>query len=90
MFSTDAESDRINSQKRLDVEVVSSKDDLEEHLLVDRNELLVPFADVSSPLARLILALVGIRCGQRLATMVLAIIQDLCRYQSAIHGHHAR
>lgn len=51
---------RRNLQERLDIEVVGSKDNLEEHLLVDSDELLVPLADVGCPLAGLILALLGV------------------------------
>lgn len=47
-------------QKRLDIEVVGGKDDLKEHFLVDSDELLVPLADISRPLAGLVLVLIGI------------------------------
>ena len=43
-------------QERFDIEVVRGKDDLKEHLLVNSDEFLVPFADVSSTLSRLFLA----------------------------------
>ena len=61
----------------LDVEVVGSKDNLKQHLLVDVDELLVPLADVSRPLAGLVLALIGIRRREGLAAMVLAVLEDL-------------
>jgi len=40
-----------NIEKGLDVKIVGSKDDLEEHFLVDLHELLVPLLDVGSLLA---------------------------------------
>ena len=68
---------RGGAQQRLDVQVVRREDDLEEHLLVDVDELLVPLADVSCPLAGLVLALIGIRRREGLAAMVLAVLEDL-------------
>ena len=64
-------------QERLDVKVVRGEDDFEEHLLVDRNELLVPLADVRCPLAVLILTLLRLRCRERLAAVVFAVLEDL-------------
>jgi hypothetical protein len=64
-------------QKRLDIQVVGRQNDLEQHLLVNGDELLVPFADVCRALAGLILILVGVGSRQGLSTMVLAILQDL-------------
>jgi hypothetical protein len=49
-----------NSQQRLDIEIICGEDDLEQHLLVNSYELLVPFADIGCPLAGLILILVGV------------------------------
>lgn len=66
-------------QERLDVKVVRGEDDFEEHLLVDRNELLVPLADVRCPLAVLILTLLRLRCRERLAAVVFAVLEDLDR-----------
>ena len=68
---------RKDIQKRFDIEVVCGKNDLEKHLLINSDELLVPFIDVSRALAGLIL--VGIRvCGRkRLATMVFAVFENL-------------
>lgn len=51
-----------NAQKRFDVEVVGSKNDLEEHFLVDSNEFLVPLAYVSCPLSGFLLRCV-VRSG---------------------------
>ena len=41
----------IDSQQRLDIKVIGSENDLKEHLLIDGDELLVPFADISCPLS---------------------------------------
>ena len=64
-------------QELLDVEVVSRQDDLEEHLLIDGDKLLVPLRDIGRALARLILVLVGVRGGEWLTTVVLAVLQHL-------------
>ena len=66
-----------HAQKRLNVEVVGGEDDLEQHLLIDGDKLLVPLRDVSRPLAGLILVRVCIGGGQRLPTMMFAVLQDL-------------
>ena len=50
----------VYAQQRLDIEVVGSQDNLEQHFLIDANELLVPFADVGCPLAGLVLVLISI------------------------------
>lgn len=69
-----------HSQEGLDVEVVCSENDLEQHLLVDSNKLLVPFADVSRALACFILGLIRVCAGKRLSAVVFAVFQDLpCR-----------
>lgn len=63
-------------EKRLDVEVVGRQDDLEEHLLVDLDELGVPVRDVGCASARLL----GVICGcGRVAAVVRAVLEDLCR-----------
>ncbi len=72
-----AEKLRQDSQKGLDIEVVCRKDDLEEHLLINGNEFLVPFADVRRPLAGLVLARISICRRQRLTPVVLAVLEDL-------------
>ena len=66
-----------DSQEGLNVEVVGREDDLKEHLLIDGDELLVPFANVSCSFSRIILVRIRIGCGQRLALVVLAILEDL-------------
>ena len=71
----------INLQQWLDIKVVSCENNLEEHLLINGDELLVPFADVSCPLAR-VLVVGGVSCGQRLATVVLAVFEDLLSIMS--------
>ena len=43
-----------DAQERLDVQVVGGEDNLEEHLLVDGDELLVPLRDVGRTLARVV------------------------------------
>lgn len=68
-----------DSQERLDIEIICGKDDLEKHLLVNSDKLLVPFADISCPLAGLVLVLVCVCTGQRLTPVVFAILNDLCR-----------
>jgi len=66
----------IDLQKRLNIKVVSSQDDLKEHFLVNCDEFLVPFGDISGPLAGLIVTL-RIARWKWLATVVLAVLQDL-------------
>ena len=67
----------MDIQKRFDVKIVGGKNDLEEHLLINCDELLVPFADISRSFAGLVLALVCIWRRQGLTTMVLAILENL-------------
>jgi hypothetical protein len=63
-------------EERLDVEVVGCQDDLEEHLLVDLDELGVPVRDVGCASARLL----GVICGcGRVAAVVRAVLEDLLR-----------
>ena len=62
------------------MEVVRSEDDLEEHLLVDSDELLVPLADVRCPLAVLILALLRFSSREGLAPVVFTVLEDLDRW----------
>ncbi len=69
---------KIDIQQWLDIEVVGREDDLEKHLLVNRNEFLVPLADISGSLAR-VLIVGGVGGWQRLATVVLAVLEDLHR-----------
>lgn len=61
-------------QERLDVEVVGSQDDFEQHLLIDGNELLVPLRDVRGSLSRLF-DLVGGRSW--VASVMATVLQDL-------------
>ena len=67
----------INLQQWLDIKVVGCENNLEEHLLIDRDELLVPFANVRRPLAGLVLVLLCICRRERLATVVLAVFEHL-------------
>ena len=67
----------VYSQQRLDIEVVGRKDNLKQHLLINSDELLIPLANVCRALARLVLALVGISCGERLATVMFAVLENL-------------
>ena len=69
-------------QKRLDVEVVGGEDNLEKHLLINSDELLVPFADICGALAGVVLVLVGIGRRKRLAAMVFAVFENLVMYVS--------
>jgi hypothetical protein len=65
-----------DAQQGLDVEVVGGEDNLEQHLLINGDELLVPFADIGRSLPVLVrVGLIGGRQG--LATVVLAILQNL-------------
>lgn len=53
---------RSHLQQGFDVKVVGGENDLKEHLLVNVDELLVPFADISGTLASVVLAGVGVWC----------------------------
>lgn len=44
-----------NVQESLDVKVVCSKDNFEQHLLINGDKLLIPLANVSRPLPSLVL-----------------------------------
>ena len=66
-----------NIEKSLDIQVVRSKNDLEEHLLVDLHELLVPLFDVGRLLARVGVILVG---GSRVGLVVVAPVNDLLEH----------
>lgn len=48
-------------QQRLDIEVVGGEDDFEKHLLINGDELLIPFADICGAFAGLILVGLGFR-----------------------------
>lgn len=48
-----------NIEERLDVHVVGGEDDLEQHLLVDLHEFLVPFLDVGGLLAGIGVVVLG-------------------------------
>ena len=58
-------------QQRLDVEVVSCQDNFEKHFLIDSNELLIPFADVSCTFASVIVIRVG--SWDRFPSVVFAV-----------------
>lgn len=65
-------------EQRLDVQIVGSEDDFEEHLLVNLDELAVPFGDVDVPSSGLLGGIVGIgRGGQGVVLVVLAPFEDL-------------
>ena len=66
------------TQEWLDIKVVSGKDDLEKHLLVDCDELLVPLGDVGRAFTRVVVV-GGVRWRQRVATVVLAVLENLAR-----------
>lgn len=61
-------------QQSLDVHVVGREDDLEEHLLVDLHELLVPVFDISSLFTRVCVIVLG---GGRVVLVVGAPLEDL-------------
>jgi len=48
------------TQKRFDIEVVCSENDLEKHLLIDSDEFLVPLAYIRCSFACLVLILVSV------------------------------
>ena len=64
--------ERLNAQEWLDVKIIRSKDDFEQHLLVYCNEFLVPLADVGCPLACFFLARL-IRCWKWVIAVMFAI-----------------
>jgi len=61
-------------EKSLDVHVVGGKDDLEEHLLVDLHELLVPLLNVGGLLAGVGVVVLG---GRRVVLVLRAPLEDL-------------
>lgn len=61
-------------KESLDVEVVGGKDNLEQHLLVDLHELLVPLINVGRLLARVGIVVLG---GGGVLAVVLAPLEDL-------------
>lgn len=67
----------MDVQKGFDVKIVSGKNNLEEHLLINCDEFLVPFANIRCSFARFILALVCVWSRQRLTTMVFAVLENL-------------
>jgi hypothetical protein len=73
------EKEEKNKQKRFDIEIVGGENDLKQHLLINCDELLVPFVDISSAFAGLVLIGIRLWCGQRLATVMFAIFKDLLR-----------
>lgn len=70
-----------NSQEGLDVEVVGSKDDLKEHLLVDRDELGIPVSNLGDSSSVLVCVLIGGH-GEGVGSVVLAVLEDLRRVDS--------
>lgn len=65
-------------QQRLDVQVVGREDDLEQHFLVDLDELAVPFGDVDVSSSGFLGGVVGIgRGGQGVVLVVFAPFEDL-------------
>ena len=67
---------KSNVQQGLDIEVVSSQDDFEQHLLINGDKFLVPFANIGRSLSVLIrVGLIGSRQG--LVTVVFAVFQNL-------------
>ena len=77
-----------NVQKRLDIKIVSSEDDLEEHFLIDGDELLIPLADIGGTLASFILIRLGIRGRKRFATVMFAVLENLIRHNMRSTSHH--
>ena len=66
-----------NSQKGFDVKVIGSQDYLEEHFLINRDEFLIPFADIRCAFTCLVLVLFSICGRERFATMMLAVLKNL-------------
>ena len=67
---------RDNTQQWLDIQIVRREDNLEQHLLVHRDELLVPFADISCPFAGLFSARVVCR-RERVGAVMFAVLEYL-------------
>ena len=61
-------------EQSLDIHVVGGEDDLEEHLLVDLHELLVPLFNVGGLLARVGVVVLG---GRRVVLVLGAPLEDL-------------
>jgi len=61
-------------EESLDIHVVGGEDDLEEHLLVDLHELLVPLFNVGGLLARVGVVVLG---GRRVVLVLGAPLEDL-------------
>jgi len=75
--------------QRLDVEIIGGYDDLEEHLLVNRDEPLVPFANIRRSLSAVVRAAL-ISSLQRLAAVVFAVLQNLFQNKSSNVGQRDR
>jgi hypothetical protein len=68
-------------QERLDIEIVGGQDDLEKHLLVDSDKLLIPFADIGGAFASFVLWF-GV-CGRKSFTsMMFAVFEDLYEHKT--------
>jgi len=63
-----------NVKEGLDIHVVRGEDDLEEHLLIDLHELLVPLLNVCGLLARVGVVILG---GRRVVLVLRAPLEDL-------------
>jgi hypothetical protein len=48
------DSGNFDVQKWLDIKIIGSEDDFEEHFLINGYKLLVPFRDIGRSLARLV------------------------------------
>ena len=66
-----------NLQEGLNVQIVCSEDNFKEHLLINRDEFLIPFVNVGGALAGIILVLFCISSGEWLAAMVFAVFENL-------------
>ena len=67
---------KSDAQQGLDIEVVGGQDDLEQHLLINSDEFLVPFTDIGRSLS--VFVCVGLICRrQGLAAMMFAVFQNL-------------
>lgn len=84
-----------NVEESLDVHVVGGEDDLEEHLLVDLHELLVPLFDVGGLLAGVGIVVLGGRgivlvLGAPLEDLLEHVLGDLEEKQSVLSEHVRR
>lgn len=75
------------AQQRLDVKIVGSEYDLEEHLLVYCDKLLIPLADFRRSLSNVVLCVSN---GHRVCAMMFAVLENLGEDSKDKSVDHAR